>query len=198
MRISVVAAILLLAGCTSAATTVVDSSVTRTETITPSAAATGPLDTRPIVAQDAATCPLLSFQDAASIGGMRLAHLQILRQGSATVGCRFFAISSGPLAQSEHLHGQDVLEITSARYASALTAHNALARLAGTGTDPAQYTIAPGVVGVAFRATFDPGDGDRDWAIAFAKNTALVVVRTATTVTSYNALQLAQAVVGKF
>jgi hypothetical protein len=195
--VAVVGCALVLTACTSGATKVVDSSITRTETITPSAGATGPVDTRPVVAQDATDCPVLSFADAASMGGMRLSHVQVLKQGSATVGCRFYAISTG-LAQSEHLHGEDVIEITSTRYATPLSAHNALALLADKGTDPAQYTIAPGIVGVAFRTAFDPVDGARDWAVAFAKASVLVVVHTATTVTSYNAVQIAQSIVGKY
>jgi len=173
MRLMLVGCALALAAstaaCTSSQTTVIDSSVTRTQTITPTAAATGPVDTSPVTAHDAADCPLLAFQQAVSIGGMRLSRVQVLLQGGKTVGCRFFAISSGPLAQSEHLHGQNVIEIIGVRYATALSAHNALVVLADKGTDPAQYTIASGIVGVAFRAAFDPGDGTRDWNIAFAK-----------------------------
>ncbi|MDT4939822.1 MAG: hypothetical protein QOG80_3493 [Pseudonocardiales bacterium] len=188
-------------GCTTSATTsVIDSTHTTVETITPSTDPAGPLDARPIVASDAPSCPLLSAANAAEDGGMRLARIQVLRRGSAVVGCRFYAIQGSSLATSEHLPGpnQPVIEITSAKYATHVAASNALVRIARKGTEPNQYPIAGSVVGVAYRATFDPGDGARDWSVGFAKNTTLVVVRTASDVTSLNALTLARAVFARF
>ncbi|MDT4933973.1 MAG: hypothetical protein QOK11_1865, partial [Pseudonocardiales bacterium] len=124
---------------------------TQTRTIRPSAAGTGPLDVRPTAATDAHICPVLDEQAAAEMVRMRLARVQVLRQGGTTIGCRFFALQGSPLATSERLPGpkQPVVQITSSVFADALAAHNALVRLADAGTDPDQYTIRVGIVGVA-------------------------------------------------
>jgi len=129
-------------------------------------------------------------QTAADTTGMRLARVQVLRQGGTTIGCRFYALQGSPLATSEHLPGpnQPVVEITSSTFANTIAAHNALARLADAGTDPAQYTISDGIVGVAFRIRFDPSDGAKDWAVAFNKDSTLVVIKTAISNTSDDAL----------
>jgi hypothetical protein len=131
--------------------------------------------------------------------GMRLARVQVLRQGGTTIGCRFFALQGSPLATSERLPGpnQPVIQITSSVFADALAAHNALVRLADAGTDPAQYTIRVGIVGVAFRTTFDPSDGAKDWAVAFNKGSTLVVVKTAVSETSADALAIARSVISQ-
>ena len=173
---------------------------THTRTITPSPAETGPVDVRPTTAADAVTCPILMTQTAADTTGMRLARVQVLRQGGTTIGCRFYALQGSPLATSEHLPGpnQPVVEITSSTFANTIAAHNALARLADAGTDPAQYTISDGIIAVAFRTRFDPSDGAKDWAVAFNKDSTLVVIKTAISNTSDDALGIAQTVVSKF
>ena len=95
-----------------------------------------------------------------------------------------------------------MLELVSSTYATELDAHNALARLAGGGTDPVQRTVgaagAASTVGVAFRTTVDPADGARDWEFSFAKGTTLVEVKTAVNDTSEDAFGVAQAVYPKF
>lgn len=186
--------------CVHNSTTTSDTTDVTTHTVTPSAAPTGPVDTRRAIATPAADCPLLSATDAAQLGGMRLARIERLTRGTSVIGCRFYAIQGSALAASEHLPGpnQPVIEIASARYADDVSAHNALARTADKGTDQNQYPIASGVVGVAYRTTFDPEDGPRDWAVGFAKKTTLVIVSTARYDSSYSAVQLAQAVYPQF
>lgn len=193
--------VLSASACVKSGTSTTYTTDVTTKTVAPpSATATGPVDARPAVASDAPDCPLLDAAQATDLGGMRLDHIQVLKRGTAIVGCRFFAIQGSALAASEHLPGpnQPVIEFTSAHYADDLSAHNALARAAEKGTDPNQYQIAAGVVGVAYRTAFDPADGARDWAVGFAKKTTLVVVRTATDKSSYIALQLARAVYPRF
>ena len=55
--------------CVKSKTSIVYSTDTTTHTTTPSAGPTGPLDSRKLVASDAAACPLLSATDAAQLGG---------------------------------------------------------------------------------------------------------------------------------
>ena len=74
---------------------------THTRTIRPSPAETGPVDVRPTTAADAVTCPILMTQTAADTTGMRLARVQILRQGGTTIRCRFYALQGTPLATSD-------------------------------------------------------------------------------------------------
>lgn len=186
--------------CVKSSTTTSYTTDVSTTTVTPTSAPTGPVDRRAVVAADAPACPVLSAAEAADLGGMRLARIQVLRQGTAVVGCRFFAIQGSALAESEHLPGpnQPVIEIAATRYADAVSAHNALARAADKGTDANQYPVAAGVVGVAYRTTFDPTDGPRDWAVGFSKQATLVIVRTARSDNSFSALQVAQAVYPRF
>ena len=185
--------------CVKSKTSIVYSTDTTTHTTTPSAGPTGPVDTRKLVASDAAACPLLSATDAAQLGGMRLARIQVLKRGTSVAGCRFFAIQGSYLAESEHLPGpnQPVIEIQTSRYATELDAHNALAVASTRGADQNQYPVATGAVGVAYRTTFDPQDGNRDWAFGFNKKATLVIVSTARSDSSYTALQLAQAIYPK-
>jgi hypothetical protein len=173
---------------------------TTTRIVSQSAAPTGPVDTRAVTASDAASCPLLTSGDAAEIGGMRLARVQVLKRGTSVAGCRFYAIQGSYLAESEHLPGpnQPVIDFTSSRYATELDAHNALAEISTRGSDQNQYPIAKGVVGVAYRTRFDPQDGNRDWAVGFNKGKTLVVLRTARSDSSYTAVQLAQAVYARY
>jgi hypothetical protein len=189
-----------LAGCVTSGDTTVDTTDTTVSTVSASPERTGPVDTRRAVASDTPGCPLLSATDAAQIGGMRLARIQTLKRGTSVIGCRFFAIQGSWLAQSEHLPGPDqpVIEIASTRYVSGLAAHNALARVSTKGSDQNQYNVTADVVGVAYRVAFDPADGPRDWAFGFSKGTTLVVVRTATNVTSQIARDIARAVYPKF
>jgi hypothetical protein len=173
---------------------------THTNTITLSPSNTGAIDVGPTTAANASSCPLLTMQTASESTGMRLDRIQVLRQARRVIGCRFYALQGSPLATSEHLPGpnQPVIAITSSRFATDTAAHNALARLASAGTEPAQYTIGGSTVAVAFRTTFDPTDGAKDWAVAFAKHTTLVVIKTAISDTSADAVDVARAVFPKF
>jgi hypothetical protein len=199
---ALLAALLAPPACTARQTTYSTSTIDRTQTrtITPSAAGTGPLDVRPTAVADAHNCPLLEEQAAADMLGMRLARIEVLRQGGTTIGCRFYALQGSPLATSEHLPGpnQPVVQITSSAFADTHAAYYALARLADAGTDQAQYPIRVGIIGVAFRTGLDPSDGAKDWAVAFNKSSTLVVVKTAVIDTSADALAIARSVAAKF
>jgi hypothetical protein len=131
---------------------------------------------------------------------MRLAKERVLTSGGKQIGCEFFAIQGSPLATSERLPGpnQPVLRITSARYASALEAHNAMVLLAEAGTNPQQVTVARGNIGLAFQTDFYPPDQGTDWACAFTAGTTLVVLHTVVTSPALNAIEIAKAVARKF
>lgn len=197
--VSVMVVAVLLAGCTSErahpGTTRTD---TRTATVT-TIPTGGPIAAGPTTTA-AGTCTLLPKQAAANDLGMRLAKEQVLTSGGKQIGCEFFAIQDSPLHTSERLPGPDqpVLRITSARYASAVEAHNAMVLLAEAGTNPQQVRIASGNIGLAFQTDFYPKDNGTDWACAFSIGTTLALVYTVATSTSLNAIEIARAVAGKF
>lgn len=191
-----------LAGCTSTPRqppTTPDVTVTHTQTATRTVAP----DPHPIVAGPtssaaARSCPLMAKQTAADNVGMRLARITVLRSGGTVIGCNFFALQGSPLATSEHLPGpkQPVISIVTSRYGTALAAHNAMVLLARAGTSGSQVQLHGGTVGVVYRTNFDPHDHGRDWVCAFARGTALTVIKTVVTDTSVNAVALANVLLG--
>jgi hypothetical protein len=189
----------LAAGCTSSHVQPVTDTTqthTATETTTPT---NGPIAAGPTTTA-AGTCRLLPKQTAADDLGMRLAKERVLVSGGKQVGCEFYAIQNSPLATSERLPGpnQPVLRITSARYATALEAHNAMVLLAEAGTQPQQITVAKGNIGLAYQTQFYPPDHGTDWACAFTVGAMLVVVHTVVTSPALNAIEIAKAVASKF
>jgi hypothetical protein len=195
---------LLLPACTvgrsSQAPATIDETTTEivsaAPTSSPSPAATGALDTAPIAATNAASCGLLTTAVAADEVGMRLARIQVLTQQGALVGCRFYALQDSSLSQSEHLPGpnQPALEFTTTKYASATAALAAAVRFADAGTAQQVVTLAGGQQADAFRTTFDPSDGARDWEVVFSKAATLVLVKTAVSDTSLDAVNVANQV----
>jgi hypothetical protein len=184
-----------VAGCSphhpsSAPSTIYSTIVHTVPASTPTAAPTGPLDTTAVTAADATTCPLLAQATAADSIGMRLARIATLTQGSTVVGCRFYALQGAALTQSEHLPGpnQPALEIVTSTFASAVAAHNAAVALAEAGTNQQVVTLTGAVMGDVFQTTFDPTDGASDWTLVFNKDATLVVVRTAVTDDSIDAV----------
>jgi hypothetical protein len=171
--------------------------ITETSTFTGTASAgpTGPVAVGPTTSAEG-TCTLLDTQVAAGDVGMRLANVRVLRSGGAQVGCEFFALQDSSLATSEHLPGpnQPAIRITTTRYANTVAAHNAMVRLADSGTGARQSTIAPGVIGLAFQTNFYPHDHGTDWACAFNRAATLVVVSTVVTSPALNAIEIARAV----
>jgi hypothetical protein len=152
-----------------------------------------PLNTGPTISAKADRCPLLDTQRAAGDVGMRLARITVQRSGGAVVGCDFFALQNSPLATSERLPGpnQPVISLRIEHYVDATAAHNAMVLRAQAGTDAGTTQLPGGVVGVIYRARFDPQDAGGDWACAFARGAVLTVVQTAVPDTSLNAVTLA-------
>jgi len=167
------------------------STITRTVTVpTPSSGPTGALDTAPLTEAATTSCPLVELAAAADSIGMRLARITTLTQGSAVVGCRFYALQGNSLTTSEHLPGpnQPALEIITSTYANSVAARNAAVALAVAGTNQQVVTLTGGVQGDVFRTTFDPTDGRSDWTLVLNKDATLVIVRTAVTDSSLDAV----------
>jgi hypothetical protein len=199
LRPALVAVLLIgavtVAGCSphhaSAAPSTIYSTIVHTvPASTPTAVPTGPLDTTAVTAADATACPLLTQATAADSIGMRLARIATLTQGSTVVGCRFYALQGVALTKSEHLPGpnQPALEIVTSTFTSAVAARNAAVALAEAGTNQRVVTLSGGVMGDVFQTTFDPADGPSDWTLVFNKDAKLVVVRTAVTDDSIDAV----------
>jgi hypothetical protein len=161
----------------------------------PSVTPTGPTGTAPTTSA-AAACPLIPEAQAADLLGQRLARVATQTAGGRTVGCQFFDVQGTALAASEHLSGpnQPALQISSAGYATAVMAHNAMVLTAEKGAN----AHASGT-GIAYRTTFDPVDGaNRDWAFAFTVGTTLVVVLTNQGDSELDAEKIGQVVAAKF
>jgi hypothetical protein len=198
----VLLAAVAVAGCTahhpsSAPSTIYSTIVHTVPGSTPSAVPTGPLDTTAVTAADATACPLLAQGPAADLIGMRLARIATLTQGSTVVGCRFYALQGAALTKSEHLPGPDqpALEIVTSTFASAVAARNAAVALAEAGTNQQVVTLSGGVMGDVFQTTFDPTDGSSDWTLVFNRDATLVIVRTAVTDDSVDAVGVGNAIV---
>ncbi|MGI8760769.1 MAG: hypothetical protein ACR2LF_05665 [Jatrophihabitantaceae bacterium] len=193
----------LLSGCTSGAARPVGSSgttTTRTQTLTRTPSVdVSPIGTGPTTSA-VGTCPLLDEQTAAGNVGMRLAKVTVSRSGGKVVGCDFFALQGSPYSHSEHLPGpnQPAVRLQSSRYADATAAHNAMVLLADHNHNGQPAQIAAGLTGVLYQTEFDPTDHGQDWACAFSKGDTLVVVTTAVTKSSLNAVAVAGAVAGSF
>lgn len=127
---------------------------------------------------------------------MRLGRITVLRAKGKLVGCRIYALQGGPLARSEHLPGpnQPALEVTTARYTSAVAAHNAFVRVARRGHNPEQAGLGHGIVGVCFQSDFYPKDHGNDWACAASKGRLTVLVRSVDTTGSFNTIAVTKAV----
>jgi hypothetical protein len=185
------AAVLLVAGCTASAQSrrVPSRAVTATRSVASGAVPAAATTVR------AGPCPFLPISAAASAVGMRLARSQVLLSGGSPTGCRFYALQHSPLHLSEHLPGpkQPVVAITSSRYRSAYAAREALVRLARGGSNP-QRARAAGAPGVCYQGTFYLPDRGRDWACAFAHRSTVVLVRTVVTSPAFNVIEVARAV----
>lgn len=211
LPVAVAAVATLLAGCTSSsgpapATSTQVQTITQTRPPT-SPTVVGPVHTGPTKAADAPSCPLLSTQDAFGMGGMRLDRITVLTADGKVVGCRFYALQH-PTAECPEVSclakenlppaNQPAIEITSTRYPTATAAHNAFVVLAEKGSNVQQAPIATGNVGLCFETDFYPKDHGTDWACTYSVGTTLVLVRTVTIRTSYNAMEIAKAVAPKF
>jgi hypothetical protein len=132
--------------------------------------------------------------------GQRLDHATVQTSGGRTVGCRFYPITTGPLAISEHLpkHGFPSARIAVTTYPSAESARQVLAIVSDAGGSPALQSI-DGLVAETFRTHFYPPDGKTDWACAFIKGPHLVTVLLAepTSQGQSNVMDLAKAFAAK-
>jgi hypothetical protein len=197
--LALLAAVALLAGCTSSgadggpSATIRAGSPTLHQDTAP--VDTGPVETGPTRAARAPSCPFAGTAFVRDTMGMRLGRITVLRSGGRAVGCRFYALQNSPLHTSEHLPGpgQPVVEITTARFRSALAAHNALARLGTAGRNPQQVRFGA-TLGLCFQTDFYPKDRGRDWACAASLGTLEVVVRGVDTTGSFSTAQLMKTV----
>jgi hypothetical protein len=134
------------------------------------------------------TCPYIATQDLADKVGSRVGRTTILT--STPRGCRFYL----PFGD---FHA--VAQITAKTYPDALTAHNAMVRIAEKGRQPIGLpSLARGTEGILYRTSFYPADGTRDWACIFRKGSTVVTVKTDQNDTSFNAKQIAITVSRKF
>jgi hypothetical protein len=109
--------------------------------------------------------------------GQRLDHSTVQMSGGMTVGCEFFPITTGPLAQSEKLpkDGFPSVRITVTRYPTGESARQVLAIVSRAAGSPSLQPIE-GLVGETFQTHFYPPDGEADWACAYIKGPELVTV----------------------
>jgi hypothetical protein len=189
---------LLLAGChsTTAGSSV---QVTTTETLTHPPAVGSPVVSGPTSSADADACPYLDEETAANDVGVRMGRITVQTSGGKVVGCRFYATTDPSFVASEHLPGpsQPVLEIDTSAYPDDTSAHNAMVATAQAGGGA--YTNSIGSLeGISFQTTFDPTDGNKDWAFIFAKGVKLVTVLTAQSDTAFNARAVAADIAAKF
>lgn len=159
-----------------------------------SSAASGPIDSGPLRARDASSCPYLRAGFVHDTIGMRLGRLAVLRRDGRVVGCRFYALQRSPQTRSEHLPGpkQPVVEVLTQRYHSAKDAHNAFVIAAEQGTNAQRVDIGP-APGVCFQKDFYWKDHGTDWACATNVGSTEVVVRTVDNTGTFNAVALTQA-----
>jgi hypothetical protein len=183
-------AAVLLAGCGKDAPEVVDSTAVHTTvtTRTPTPTPTGAIDAGPVSAV-AGDCPYLDVPTAQDEEGNRIGSTVVLKAGGRVVGCRF----------SYYYDNHVVLEITSVRFRSATFAYNAMVRLGQAGSHQIPVRgLAPGVDGVLYQTTFNPPDGNLDWACSFATGDTVVTVKTDQKNVSFNARNIAMTIAPKF
>jgi hypothetical protein len=200
------ALMLLLCGCShgskaGGAASTVNITTTETETLpAPATSSHGPVDVGPTTTTTTA-CPILSAATAAADEGVRLGRITTQLIGATAVGCEFYADQDPSFKASEHLPGpnQPVLQIVSSRYTDEITAQNAMVAIAKAGQNiDSSNPISADVPGAAFQVMFDPADGSNDWAYVFRTGTTVVTVTTAQTDTSFDAREVAAAIVTKF
>jgi hypothetical protein len=198
------AAVALLAGCTS----VQQDPVRTTGTATPhpstsSAPAsthkstpkpkpkptpTGPIPVGPVKAVEG-DCPYISVADAATKEGNRIDKHFVLMARGKVVGCRFLFWTDA----------YAVLEITKQTYASADAAYNAMVRIGKRGANfHGVQDLVPGVDGILYQTSFYEVDGPTDWACTFATGRTVVTVKTAQNNVEFNARAIAKAIAPKF
>jgi hypothetical protein len=138
--------------------------------------------------QVAGDCPYLDTQTAMDIEGNRVGQTAL--SAAKPTACTFY-YAYAPVRAT--------LQIAPMRFTTATDAYNAMVLTGEAGSEiDSRRGIVSGVDAVLYRTKFYQPDGGRNWACSFAKGTTMVTVRTDRTDTSYNALQLAKAIAGKF
>jgi len=196
------AAVALLAGCTSAQrdpaqttgtarpnpSTPHPSTSTAKATPKPKPTPTGPIPVGPVKAVEG-DCPYISVTDAATKEGNRIDKHFVLMARGKVVGCRFLFWTDA----------YAVLEITKQTYASADAAYNAMVRIGKRGANfHGVQDLVPGVDGILYQTTFYEVDGPTDWACTFATGRTVVTVKTAQNNVEFNARAIAKAIAPKF
>lgn len=206
--IAVLAGAGLLAGCASSRPGSEPSRPGASTSLTPSRdastsrptdAAAGPIAAGPTTSADG-TCPFIEQPTAANDVGVRTGRITVQTSGGRPVGCRFYADQDPAYSASEHLPGPDqpVLQISSSRYPSTTSAHNAMVRIAEAGSSARADSLSRQIEGISFQTRFYPPDQGRDWAYTFRVATAVVVVMTVQTDTSFDARQVAVDLAARF
>jgi hypothetical protein len=217
-RVVAIGAALVLAGCVSphAKLPPVDTTATSTQTLTLPPRTLPPRTLPPPVAEAGlevpprppdqplpkgevdGSCPYIkaglniepeptgeNFADLEGSRVQRVTRLTNLRP----VGCRFYF-------QSDYHPTGDILPTT---YSSATEARDAMVQTARAGRSAqGRPSFVPGIDGISFQTRLNSGDGDQDWAFAFAKGNIMVVIRTDQTDISANAVYIAMAIARKF
>ena len=195
------AAVVLLAGCTSARhdpARTTGTAAPRPSTSThkstakptpkPKPTPTGPIPVGPVKAVGG-DCPYISVTDAATKEGNRIDKHFVLMARGKVVGCRFLFWTDA----------YAVLEITKQTYASADAAYNAMVRIGKRGANfHGVQDLVPGVDGILYQTSFYEADGPTDWACTFATGRTVVTVKTAQNNVEFNARAIAEAIAPKF
>jgi hypothetical protein len=199
------AAVALLAGCTSARHDPARTTGTATPSpstphastrsmppsthkSTPKPVPTGPIRVGPVKAVEG-DCPYISVTDAATKEGNRIDKHFVLMARGKVVGCRFLFWTDA----------YAVLEITKQTYVSADAAYNAMVRIGKRGANfHGVQDLVPGVDGILYQTTFYDVDGPTDWACTFATGRTVVTVKTAQNNVEFNARAIAKAIAPKF
>jgi hypothetical protein len=138
--------------------------------------------------QRAGSCPYIDTQSARNLEGNRIGPTTI--NSTRPIVCTFY-YAYAPVRAT--------LQIAPSVFASNVGAYNAMVLTGEAGAEvDSRRNIVPGVDAVLYRTKFYGPDGGRNWACSFAKGRTMVTVRTDRTDTSYNALQIAIAVVTRF
>ena len=161
------------------------------ESLRSSGSATAPSTVSGVTGEADQACPWIATNTAAALEGNLIGRVVTTRKNGLVVACTFhFDTNWGP--------DRVTLQITSTTYSDPETARNAMIRLGEAGDQPAgEPNLIPRVDGIRYQTAFYPPDGSRDWACSFAKDNAVVTVKTDQTNTSNDAYGIAKLVAGR-
>ena len=123
---------------------------------------------------------------------------RVLTRAGRTIGCEYYPDPDWIVREHLPAVTQPVLQITSVRYADALSAYNAMVRTGTAGGSAHQVSIGTGLIGIAYRARFDPPDGNTDWCYVFSKGVTVVTVKSAQADNELGPESVARAIAPKF